>query len=40
MYTVWVAPRGAKTERGTRPNLRVTSLTELLALFERGVSGR
>lgn len=40
MFTVWVAPRGAKAERGIRPHLRVTSLTELLALFERGVSGR
>ena len=40
MYTVWVAPRGAKTERGIRPRLRVTSLADLLALFERGLSGR
>ena len=36
MYTVWVAPRGAKTERGIRPHLRVKSLTELLALFAPG----
>ncbi len=36
MYTVWVAPPGAKTQGGIRPHLRVTSLTELLALFERG----
>ena len=36
MYTVWVAPRGAKTQGGIRPHLRVTSLTELLGLFERG----
>lgn len=36
MFTVWVAPRGAKTDRRIRPHLRVTSLTELLALFERG----
>ncbi len=40
MFTVWVAPRGAKTDRRIRPHLRVTSLTELLALFERGVSDR
>lgn len=36
MLTVWVAPRGAKTQGGIRPHLRVTSLTELLGLFERG----
>lgn len=36
MITIWVAPRGAKTLRGIRPHRRVTSLTEMLALLERG----
>lgn len=40
MFTVWVAPRRAKTWEGIRPHLRVASLTELHALLEKDVSIR